>query len=508
MLSGKDLKQLADKGITETQFQTQIENFEKGFPFANLAGAATVGDGIVHFTEVEAQEYATLFDQQKDNFSMTKFVPASGAASRMFKDLIDFEQKYDASDKKIGFAHMLRCMENVSLFAFAEELEKVLQKDDYDLKRLVYEKNYSQIARYILSEQGLDYQHKPKAMLLFHRYANEVRTAFEEHLVEAAAYATNVDKTVRMHFTISPEHKSMFVEKMQQVVPKWEERLGVRYIIDFTEQMSKTDMVALDKKGCVVRNADGSILFRPGGHGALIENLNALESDLIFIKNIDNVTTDSLRPTTYLYKKALAGYLLHIQQAVYECLHHLESLSVNEASLSQIEGFAAKMLNIRFSMTYFSRSMRERVSYLARKLNRPIRVCGMVKNEGEPGGGPYWVRNQHGHKSLQIIESSQIDFNNRFQVDMVKESSHFNPVDLICAVRNYKGNKFNLKNYIDKNTGFISKKKQNGIDMTIQELPGLWNGAMADWNTIFVEVPIETFTPVKTIEDLLRKEHQ
>ena len=508
MLSTKDLKQLADRGISELQFQSQIENFEKGFPYANLAGAATVGDGIVRFTPEEAQEYANYFDANKTELSMVKFVPASGAASRMFKDLIDLEQKYDASEKKIGFAGMVKCLDKVAQMAFADELSKLLLKDGMELKLLVDQKKYTDIARYILQPIGLDYQRKPKAMLAFHKYGDEVRTSFEEHLVEGVAYAQMTDKTVHLHFTISPEHRAMFEEKVAKVVPIFEERYGVHYDIKFSEQMSKTDMVALDKEGNLVRNADGSILLRPGGHGALIENLNQLDTDLIFIKNIDNVTTDALRPTTYLYKKALAGYLLMVQQTVFDSLHQLESLSVNESMLSNIEGYAAKVLNIRFSMTYYSRSMRERVSYLARKLNRPIRVCGMVKNEGEPGGGPYWVRNEHGHSSLQIIEASQIDFNNRFQVDMVKKASHFNPVDLICAVRNYKGNKFNLKNYIDKKTGFISQKKQNGISMTIQELPGLWNGAMADWNTIFVEVPIETFTPVKTMADLLRKEHQ
>ncbi len=508
MLSTKDLKQLADKGISELQFQSQIENFEKGFPYANLAGAATVGDGIVHFSPEEVQEYANYFDTNKTDLSMVKFVPASGAASRMFKDLIDLEQKYDASEKKIGFAGMIRCLDKVAQMALAKELNEVLLRDGMELKLLVDQKKYTDIARYILQPCGLNYQRKPKAMLAFHKYGEEVRTSFEEHLVEGAAYAQMTDKTVHLHFTISPEHRAMFEEKVANIVPIFEERYGVRYDIQFSEQMSKTDMVALDQDGNLVRNTDGSILLRPGGHGALIENLNQLDVDMIFIKNIDNVTTDALRPTTYLYKKALAGYLLMVQQTVFEALHQLESLSVNESMLSNIEGYASKVLNIRFSMTYYSRSMRERVSYLARKLNRPIRVCGMVKNEGEPGGGPYWVRNERGHSSLQIIEASQIDFNNRFQVDMVKQASHFNPVDLICAVRNYKGNKFNLKNYIDKNTGFISKKKQNGIAMTIQELPGLWNGAMANWNTIFVEVPIETFTPVKTIEDLLRKEHQ
>ncbi|MBR2369721.1 MAG: DUF4301 family protein [Paludibacteraceae bacterium] len=508
MLSKKDLEQLSKKGITDIEFENQLNNFQKGFPYINLAGAATVGDGIVHLSDADVQEYASFFEKKSNELSMIKFVPASGAASRMFKDIIDLESQYDKSENKEAFSKTVKTIENVEKFAFCDELEKALKKDGFNLKTLINENKFSVIASYILKDKGLGYQSKPKAMLLFHKYDNEARTAFEEHLVEGVEYAQMGDKTVHLHFTISPEHRSLFENKIKEVISKYEERYDVKFDIQFSEQMSKTDMVALDKKGELIRNEDGSILFRPGGHGALIENLNALEADLIFIKNIDNVTTDALRGTTYLYKKALAGYLLHIQTYVHRYLRELEALSVNEVTLSQIEGFAAKILNIRFSMTYFSRSLRERISYISRKLNRPIRVCGMVRNEGEPGGGPYWVRNEHGHKNLQIIEASQIDFQNPFQVEMVQKSSHFNPVDIICAVRNYKGNKFNLKNYIDKKTGFISQKKQNGIDMTIQELPGLWNGSMADWNTIFIEVPVETFTPVKTMADLLRKEHQ
>lgn len=508
MLSKKDLEQLSKKGITDIEFENQLNNFQKGFPYINLAGAATVGDGIVHLSDADVQECASFFEKKSNELSMIKFVPASGAASRMFKDIIDLESQYDESENKEAFSKTVKTIENVEKFAFCDELEKALKKDGFNLKTLINENKFSVIASYILKDKGLGYQSKPKAMLLFHKYDNETRTAFEEHLVEGVEYAKMDDKTVHLHFTISPEHRSLFENKIKEVISKYEERYDVKFDIQFSEQMSKTDMVALDKKGELIRNEDGSILFRPGGHGALIENLNALEADLIFIKNIDNVTTDALRGTTYLYKKALAGYLLHIQTYVHRYLRELEALSVNDITLSQIEGFAAKMLNVRFSMTYFSRSKRERISYLARKLNRPIRVCGMVRNEGEPGGGPYWVRNEHGHKNLQIIEASQIDFTNPFQVEMVQKSSHFNPVDIICAVRNYKGNKFNLKNYIDKKTGFISQKKQNGIDMTIQELPGLWNGSMADWNTIFIEVPVETFTPVKTMADLLRREHQ
>lgn len=508
MLSKKDLAQLSKKGISDIEFETQLENFQKGFPYMNLAGAATVGDGIVRLSEADAAEYASLFEKNSKELSMIKFVPASGAASRMFKDLIDLESKYDASESKKGFSKTVKTIEKVEKFAFYDSLVKLLEADNLDIHNLLNEKKYSTIASYILKTPGLGYQSKPKAMLQFHKYKEGSRTAFEEHLVEGVQYAKMLDNTVHLHFTISPEHRELFENKMKEVLPALEEHHGVKFDIQFSEQMGKTDMVALDKNGELVRNADGSILFRPGGHGALIENLNALEADLIFIKNIDNVTTDALRGTTCLYKKALAGYLLYIQSQVFKYLRELEALSVNEITLSQIEGFAAKMLNVRFSMTHFGRSMRERINYVIRKLNRPIRVCGMVRNEGEPGGGPYWVRNEFGHKNLQIIEASQIDFENPFQVEMVQKSSHFNPVDIVCGVKTYKRNKFNLKNYVDKKTGFISQKKQNGIDMTIQELPGLWNGSMSDWNTIFIEVPIETFTPVKTLDDLLRREHQ
>lgn len=508
MLSNKDLKQLSLKGITDIELETQLENFKNGFPYINLAGAASVGDGIVRLSLLDMKELKEYYERNSAELRTIKFVPASGAASRMFKDLIDLESEYEKSKGNKKFSSIIKCLDNIDKFAFSEELRSELKKDKLDLNDLLVNKKYAKIASYILKNPGLGYQTKPKAMLLFHKYPNGSRTAFEEHLIEGVEYSKMSDNTVHLHFTISPEHRGLFEEKVKNVVPALEERLGVKYDIQFSEQLSKTDMVALDKNGKLVRNEDGSILFRPGGHGALLENLNSLDADLIFIKNIDNVTTDAQREATYLYKKALAGFLLYIQGNIYKFLHQLEDLSVNEVTLSQIEGFVAKMLNIRFSMTYFSKSMRERINILIRKLNRPIRVCGMVRNEGEPGGGPYWVRNEHGHKSLQIIEASQIDFSNKFQVDMVKDSSHFNPVDLICAVRNYKGNKFNLKNYVDKKTGFISQKKQNGIEMTIQELPGLWNGSMADWNTIFVEVPIETFTPVKTLADLLRKEHQ
>lgn len=508
MLKKEDLQQLQSKGISESTFYTQLENFEKGFPFADLDSAATIGNGIVTLSENDISKYIKRFDEQKETLSLLKFIPASGAASRMFKDLINFAASYDGSGNLDAYPSIKKCMKNIRKFAFYDKLKSKLRERDIRIDDLIYNKDYKKIADFILNEYGLDYQHLPKAMLYFHRYPDGPRSAFGEHLVEGSEYAYDINREVNLHFTISPEHRHLFEHKLTTVVLKFEEQFNVKYNIEFSEQKSKTDMVALDKNGELIRNKDGSILFRPGGHGALIENLNDCNADLIFIKNIDNVTVDRLKKATYKYKKALAGYLLFLQEQTFECLEKLDSLSIDSTDLARIEAFASQQLYIRVNMTYYSQSQREKVAFWQQKLNRPIRVCGMVKNEGEPGGGPYWVRNKQHEKSLQIIEASQIDFTNRFQVESVQKASHFNPVDLVCGVRNYKGNKFNLKNYIDKSTGFISNKTQNGIDMKIQELPGLWNGSMANWISIFVEVPIDTFTPVKTLEDLLRDEHQ
>lgn len=507
-LTPKDLEQIAERGISEIKMRTQFENFEKGFPFADIYDAATVGNGIMKPTQYEIDTCLKIFDETKDNYTILKFVPSSGAASRMFKDLVKFSI---AGNEHIDeFPEIKRSLDNIVKFAFYEKLKSKMRKAGLaEPGTLVVQGDYKTVADYILGETGLGYQNRPKAMLAFHRYGEEARTPFEEHLVEGATYATDINKVVHLHFTISKEHRKMFEEKIKMVVPKYEERYGVKYDITLSEQKPKTDMVAIDKAtGKLVRNPDGSLLFRPGGHGSLIENLNDCTEDIIFIKNIDNVTVDRLKDDTYTYKKFLAGLLINLKTETAAALEALDSLSVDTYRLAQIEAFAASMLQIKVGVTYFALSLREKVAFWHQKLNRPIRVCGMVRNDGEPGGGPYWVKDSKGETSLQIIESSQIDFGNRFQVELVQKSSHFNPVDLVCSVKNYRGNKFNLNNYIDRQTGFISSKSQNGIDMKIQERPGLWNGAMANWITVFVEVPPSTFTPVKTLVDLLRPEHQ
>ncbi|MBQ2065808.1 MAG: DUF4301 family protein [Paludibacteraceae bacterium] len=506
-LTQKDLEQIEARGISQSKIRTQLENFEKGFPFANIYNAATVGNGIVKPTEFEINNCISDFERLKDRYKILKFVPSSGAASRMFKELVKFSLgNGDDLDK---YPDIKKCLQNIDKFAFYEKLKSKLRKNGLSMESLIAGGDYKTIAEYILSEKGLNYQKKPKAMLEFHKYENDSRTPFEEHLVEGARYATDSNGVVHLHYTISTEHREMFNKKIMEVVPKYEAEYGVKYDITLSEQKPKTDMLAINMAdGKLVRNADGSLLFRPGGHGALIENLNDCTEDIIFIKNIDNVTVDRLKDDTYTYKKFLAGLLMILIEQTNKALEDLDSLSINNARLAQIEAYASSLLQIKVNLSYFALSTREKVAFWHQKLNRPIRVCGMVRNEGEPGGGPYWVKDKHGETSLQIIESSQIDFNNKFQVELVQKSSHFNPVDLVCSVKNYKGNKFNLKNYIDPLTGFISSKSQNGIDMKIQELPGLWNGSMANWITVFVEVPPSTFTPVKTLVDLLRPEHQ
>ena len=349
----------------------------------------------------------------------------------------------------------------------------------------------------------MDYGQKPKGVLTFHKYEKEFRTAFEEHLYEGAFHSKTIENKVNIHFTISPEHSDLFNAIMESKVQQLENKFKVKFDISFSYQKPSTDMVAVDLNNDLFREPDGSLVFRPGGHGALIENLNDLDADIIFIKNIDNVVPDRLKDVTIEYKKALAGVLLSFQQMIFDYIEVLTKEGNKDEILFEIEHF------IREELCYqIEGDNKKDKDTMLEILNRPLRVCGMVKNEGEPGGGPFWVKHQEDTTDLQIVESSQIDTNNHEQISILKSSTHFNPVDLVCATKDYKGNKFNLLNYRDSNTGFISKKSKDGRDLKAQELPGLWNGAMANWNTIFVEVPIITFNPVKTVNDLLREEHQ
>lgn len=505
MFTEDDLKQIKERNLSVEQIESQLESFRKGFPFLKIVSAATVGNGIVKLQGEEENHYIDVWNRYLESGAgILKFVPASGAASRMFKSLFSFlegESDEPADDfTKTFFA-------NIHKFAFYEALNAcVEQRQGKTIDALVGEGGYKQVVSCLLTPDGLNYGNLPKALLQFHRTEGEIHTALAEHLEEGSQYAKNGNGCVNVHFTVSHEHKELFEKEIASISPEMAKRYGVKYDISMSEQKPSTDTIAVNMDNTPFRE-NGKLLFRPGGHGALIENLNDTKSDVVFVKNIDNVVPSVLREPTIRYKKIIGGVLIEIQKKIAEYLTLLDSGNYTMEQVVEIVRFLQQRLNTRNEQTKYLEDS-ELVVYLKQKLNRPIRVCGVVRNEGEPGGGPYIAYNQDGTTSLQILESSQIDKNNPHAVKLMKEATHFNPVDLVCYIADYKGNKFDLTKYVDKNTGFISEKSKSGHDIKALELPGLWNGAMSDWNTIFVEVPIETFNPVKTVNDLLRPAHQ
>ncbi len=518
-LSAKDKKQLEDSNISVEQVERQVNQFKTGFPYSDLIAPATIGNGIIKFNDTEIQELIKQFDDDKEYYDIIKFVPASGAASRMFKNIYSFVDEYKGKEIPHDFFNKENIaddsIENFFLsireFAFYDDLKAKLAEYGKDIETLISENRLVEIAEFLLENEGLAYGKLPKALLKFHKYKEESRYALEEHLVEATYYSTVETKkgvVAQLHFTVSQEHLDIFKKTVEEIVPKYEKIWGLRYDISYSVQKPSTDTIAVDMNNEPFRNSDGSLLFRPGGHGALIQNLNDLHKEIIFIKNIDNVVPDRLKHTTYDYKKVLGGYLFKLQQQQFEYLELLNEGFLSDEEIEEIVTFAKDKLMIDIPNFFKTYNEIEKIDFLYGKLNRPMRICGMVKNEGEPGGGPYWVRNSNDEVSLQIVESSQIDHKNEKQEAIFQSATHFNPVDLVCATQDYKGNSFNLNEFIDYNTGFISKKSKDGKDLKALELPGLWNGAMADWINIFVEVPILTFNPVKTVNDLLRDTHQ
>ena len=505
MLTPEDKDLLVKKGISEQQIAEQLACFEKGFPFLKLDAAASVEKGIMVPAENEMKNYLEAWDTYKEGEkTIVKFVPASGAASRMFKNLFEFLGA-DYNTPKTDFEK--KFFDHIHSFAFYNDLNAAcMDNTGKDIDALMAGKEYKPIVANLLEAAGLNYGALPKGLLKFHRYADGVRTPLEEHLVEGALYAAGKTGKVNVHFTVSTEHRELFTKLVEEKVAVYAKKYGVEYDVSFSEQKPSTDTVAADMENKPFRD-NGKLLFRPGGHGALIENLNDLDADVIFIKNIDNVVPDKLKGDTVLYKKLIAGVLITLQQQAFAYLQLLDSGKYTHEQVLDILQFVQKKLFCKNPETKNLEDA-ELVIYLKEKLNRPMRVCGMVKNVGEPGGGPFLAYNSDGTISLQILESSQIDMNDPEKKDMFEKGTHFNPVDLVCAVRDYKGHKFDLVKYVDKATGFISYKSKNGKDLKALELPGLWNGAMSDWNTVFVEVPLTTFNPVKTVNDLLREQHQ
>jgi len=506
MLKEKDLEQLAAKGISRGQIEAQLECFAKGFPYLDIIASASVEKGIMVVPKEEQTVYMEAWDAYlAKNKKVVKFVPASGAASRMFKDLYAF---LSSEEKEPTTPFLNEFFEGIRNFAFYEALnDKCVENEEKTIPTLLAAGEYKAVVSNLLEPKGLNYGQLPKGLLLFHSYMGKPRTAAEEHLAEGALYAKNYAGEVNLHFTVSPEHKPLFEALIAEKKEIYEEKYSVAYDVSFSVQKSSTDTIAVDMQNQPFRESDGSLLFRPGGHGALIENLNDIDADIVFIKNVDNVVPDSFRCSTIIYKKIIAGVLVTLQERIFKYLQLIEGGKYSHSQVEEMIHFLQNDLCMRNSdIKYFEDA--ELILYLKSKLLRPLRVCGMVRNVGEPGGGPFLTMNPDGTVSPQILESSQIDMNDLEKKALFEQGTHFNPVDLVCALKDNEGNKYNLPDYIDKNTGFISQKSKDGRELKALELPGLWNGAMSDWNTVFVEVPIETFNPVKTVNDLLRPEHQ
>lgn len=507
MINAHDQEQLRAKGITPQQLSDQLQCFQNGFPYLRLSAAASLQKGILSPTAAQRAEYLEAWeDYTRGAHRVVKFVPASGAASRMFKNMFAFLDS-DRTQPEGDFETTY--FERLHDAAFFDDLNAACKRlyEGLDIDTLLAAGRYKDVVAAMLGERGLNYGKLPKGLLKFHSYPEGVRTPLEEHLVEGIRYAADGEGHVNVHFTVSPEHRKLFEALVAEKAPALAAAHGVTFDISFSEQKSSTDTVAANPDNTPFRNADGSLLFRPGGHGALIENLNDISADVVFIKNIDNVVPDALKDDTDTYKRLIAGVLVSVQARVFGYLEKLDSGKYTMDDLREMLQYLQKTLCCKNPDTKMLEDT-ELAVYLRAKFNRPIRVCGMVRNVGEPGGGPFLAYNADGTISLQILESSQIDMDDPEKRKMFEGGTHFNPVDLVCGIRNYKGEDFNLPAYVDQQTGFISHKSKDGKELKALELPGLWNGAMSDWNTLFVEVPLSTFNPVKTVNDLYRPQHQ
>jgi len=506
MLNQKDVNQIEKSGHTVESIAKQLETFVKGIPYSNVVTTASIGNGIEAFSEENQQQLIQLFDAEKEQLELVKFVPASGAATRMFKFLHQFLETYNPNAKTLNkyikkgnHKALDTFLSNLKEFAFVNEVRKKIRESYPDYKTSKKGKRAHYFVKTMLEKEGLGYKNLPKGLIPFHKYQKYYTTAFEEQLYEAAFYASAKDN-VYLHFTFSEEHVSKFKEEFEAVKNRLTKLTKINFHISYSFQKKETDTIAVTEENKPFRDSNDNLTFRPSGHGALLENLNEVNADIVFIKNIDNVIIREHVEEVAHYKKVLAGKLLWLQQRSFEFLEILSNENSSEEEIKEIQSFIWNHLNCK--------ELPKTKDALYNKLNRPIRVCGVVKNTGAPGGGPFWVKNNEGETTLQIVETAQIDTKDAHQKAILNEATHFNPVDLVCGIRNFKGEKFDLKKYSDPNTGFISLKSQDGKPLKALELPGLWNGTMAKWNTVFVEVPLLTFNPVKTVNDLLQPEHR
>ncbi|MDX1277591.1 DUF4301 family protein [Oceanihabitans sediminis] len=510
----KDIKQIASKRISVEKVRAEIQLFITGIAFVDLQEAASVKNGILKLSKSKKENAIRFFKSKRHEKNILKFIPASGAATRMFKFLFQFLHEYDITKETINSYINRKQASDLSLFfvgiekfPFYDIVISEAKKLYPDYNSLSEDEKKVVFIKVLLDEDKLNYGFYPKGLLPFHKYKDHVSTAFEEHLYEASLYASS-NNEANLHFTISEKHKSVFDTEFKRIQEVVEEKTNTKFHISFSYQCQSTDTIAVTPENKVFREENGEMLFRPSGHGALLNNLNKQDADIVFIKNIDNIVVFKYDEELAEYKKMLAGILLELQEQSFAYVKQLDENQLSEKQLHAIVDFLKNKLYVVFSNEFEKYSTANQIAYLKEKLNRPIRVCGMVKNEGEPGGGPFWVKDESGKISLQIVESAQIDTTNKLQKTILNNATHFNPVDLVCGIKNYKGEKFDLNKFVDPNTAFITTKTRMGKELKALELPGLWNGSMADWNTIFVEVPLITFNPVKTVTDLLKATHQ
>lgn len=497
--SKEDIKQLKKHGLSEKQVFKQLDIFKKGIPFANIVSPASLDNGIIQLNENSKAYYIDIYE--KTSTRPVKFVPASGAATRMFKLLHQFIQKYNPNEEDLNtflktdkFKALNKFFDQIQNLPFYDTIETGIKKIDS-----TYETDNNDVKKYkfvyfLINEIRL--AELPKGLIPFHKYEDKILTAFDEHFNEAVSYI-NKDGKINLHFTVAKEHTSRFKKAAKKASKLFK---GYDFDISYSFQSKSTDTIAVDKNNLPFRDKEGKLLFRPGGHGALIQNLNQIEADLIFIKNIDNVVPEKNIDLVSSYKKALGGILLETQNKIFEVLSDMDKNGYNEKIRQKAEDVSLEFLHKQQKFTSED-DIRD-------FFDRPLRVCGMVENKGEPGGGPFWIKDENDEISLQIIESAQIDIEDPKVEKLMEKVTHFNPVDLVCGIYDYQGNKYDLQEFVAPNQGFITHKSVDGKPLKALELPGLWNGAMAYWNTIFVEVPHQTFNPVKTVIDLLRPEHQ
>ena len=506
MFIPQELDQIIAHGLSEKEVKKQLQIFRNGAPFTRIIRHAGVDNGVEVYDVATQKQLAGYYDAQKEQKDVVKFVPASGAATRMFKFLHTFLDHYDPEQEKLtpylnsnALDSLKTFIDNIKYFPFTSLVQKEIRKYIPDYKKSKKGYRINSFVTLMLGKKHLNYAGYPKGLIPFHKYTKYTRTAFEEQLFEATQYAA-IDGVAHLHFTFSPKHLQLFKQTYERVKNRITRKTKVEVQISYSFQDPSTDTIAVDLKNKPFKNKEGNLVFRPSGHGALIKNLNEVDADIIFIKNIDNVTVEKHIDAVALHKKMLAGRLLQLQHTIFGYLESIVKDQVTEEKLSEIKTFLWKELKIK--------EIPQTKTGIAELLNRPIRVCGVVKNTGAPGGGPFWVKNKEGQQSLQIVELSQIDISDPKQASIVEGATHFNPVDLVCGTRDFRGEKYNLTHFVDPLACFISNKTVEGAPIKALEAPGLWNGAMAHWNTIFVEVPLLTFSPVKDVNDLLDPSHQ